>query len=74
MPGPPFDFTANAAKLRACRGPHRFTELAGQDGMLPEYRIQRCSNCGGELDGHQVAWYAKGLEHGVMLGGDRCRL
>ena len=74
MPGPPFDYTANAAKLRGCRGPHRFAELPGQANFFREFRIFRCSNCGGEVDGHTIAWYAKGMEHSIMLGGDRCKL
>ena len=68
MPPPPFDFSENAARLRNCRGPHTFVEMPGQDNILRDLRVYRCQNCSGTLCGHFVAWYARGMEHGVLLG------
>lgn len=68
---PDANFTENASRLRRCPGPHRFVELPGQENFFRDFRLYRCQTCGGEVDGATVAWYARGIEHGVLLG-QRC--
>ncbi len=55
---------ANTVALNNCAGPHVFEDIT------PELKIGkrfRCRLCGGALNGIEVRWYQRGLEHGRAM-------
>lgn len=50
----------NHAVLDACPGPHDFQDISPEKKIGKKYR---CSKCRGELDGINVRWYERGLDH-----------